>query len=433
MAASSPARDDVRWIPTEPSTALTASQRDRVARADTGDFDARLEAIPFAVVETELARRTAIDGEGQSGRSILNYLRQPPEGISRCQAAISILEQTGDKLEQGGIDAVLVYRYIQELGLWKDHPNRQVRSASDLVSALNSRGSVQVGLIVGASTLHAKRQRIEVIDRKWGPDWFRGFPKTLLSPATVHVYDFSLGILTEIAATAERGKTFDEAAQAWAAAMEERTDPARRKATNRKGPAAKSLQRSDFSSVNVVLDEELQGGRTVDVFLPLSVTEDTLDIRLAPPAGTESGRPLPASNAGRRAGKVRRTGAGQDVGGPRRGPPRVHVPGAGRDRLDEEGEEGAEGAEEPAMTVGADCQRDQVYQTLRELEVHIGTVIAGLDEALEAGKEGDCTNCNTALRRVVGQLSAAGKRVARARAAADDILCLSGVEDRTSP
>jgi len=98
----------VRYVP--PQIRETRSQQDRLARADAGDLQARLELISLESAEVALAQRRY---KHQPERSILSYLQDPGDGLARYQAASSILEQLVDKTEETAFDSVLVFRYIK--------------------------------------------------------------------------------------------------------------------------------------------------------------------------------------------------------------------------------------------------------------------------------------------------------------------------------
>ena len=122
-------RQVVRYQPPTPRD--TRSQVDRVARADAGDLQARLELIPLESAEAELARRCC---KHQPDRSILSYLRHPGDGVARYQAASAVLEALADHTEDTALESALVFRYVEAHALWNDYPNPAIRSAEELVA-----------------------------------------------------------------------------------------------------------------------------------------------------------------------------------------------------------------------------------------------------------------------------------------------------------
>lgn len=123
----------VRYV--SPQIRETRSQQDRLARADAGDLQARLELISLESAEAALTQRRC---KHQPERSILSYLQDPGDGLARYQAASSILEQLADKTEETAFDSVLVFRYIKAYELWKDHLSPEIQSAEDLIRQLDS-------------------------------------------------------------------------------------------------------------------------------------------------------------------------------------------------------------------------------------------------------------------------------------------------------
>jgi hypothetical protein len=83
---------------------------DRVARANAGNLQARLDLISIDAAEDALARRFC---KHQPERSILAYLRKPGDGVAPYEAASAVLEELADKTEDTAFESALVFRYIQ--------------------------------------------------------------------------------------------------------------------------------------------------------------------------------------------------------------------------------------------------------------------------------------------------------------------------------
>ena len=125
-------REVVRY---QPSTQReTRSQLDRVAKADAGDLQARLELIPLEATEEVLAQQFH---RHHPDRSILSYLRNPGDGVAPYKAASAVLEELADQTEEMALESALVFRYIQAHALWRGHPDSGIRSAEDLVQHLD--------------------------------------------------------------------------------------------------------------------------------------------------------------------------------------------------------------------------------------------------------------------------------------------------------
>ena len=166
---STPGQEVVRYEP--PTTQReTRSQLERVARADAGDLQARLDLISIDAAEHALARRFC---KHQPDRSILAYLREPGGDIEPYEAASTVLEELADKTEDSAYESALVFRYIQAHSLWKGHPDSAVRSAEDLIQHLNESDYVQANIIIGTSAQVAKRNCIRLVEEKWEQDGSR--------------------------------------------------------------------------------------------------------------------------------------------------------------------------------------------------------------------------------------------------------------------
>jgi len=128
-----PGQEVARYQP--PSTQReTRSQLDRVARADAGDLQARLDLINIDAAETVLAHRFS---RHQPERSILTYLQEPGPGVARYEAASAVLEELAEKTEDSAFESALIFRYIQAHHLWKCHPSPTVHCAEDLIQSLD--------------------------------------------------------------------------------------------------------------------------------------------------------------------------------------------------------------------------------------------------------------------------------------------------------
>ena len=92
----------------------TRSQLDRVAKAEAGDLQARLDLISTDAAEEALGQRFC---KHQPDRLILAYLRDLDKGIEPYEAASTVLEELADKTEDSAYESALVFRYIQAYSL----------------------------------------------------------------------------------------------------------------------------------------------------------------------------------------------------------------------------------------------------------------------------------------------------------------------------
>ncbi|KAM0724044.1 hypothetical protein Q7P37_000224 [Cladosporium fusiforme] len=224
--AASTGRSDqvVRYVP--PTPRETRSQQDRLAKADAGDLRARLDLITLEAAEAGLRRRLC---KHQPDRSMLSYLQDPGDGLARHQAASAILEQLADETEETASDSVLVFRYIETHGIWKDHPGSDVRSAEDFVKQLNNSEFVQANIVFGTSAQSTKRSCSRMIATSWGNDWFEKIPSAIKKATWSRPEECSKRTLTQIAANAKRGISLEKAVESWTEAINKRNDPATRR------------------------------------------------------------------------------------------------------------------------------------------------------------------------------------------------------------
>lgn len=279
-----PGQEVVRYQP--PATQReTRSQLDRVARADAGDLQARLDLIPINAVEEALARRFC---KQQPDRSILAYLQEPGEGIERCQAAATILEELADKTEDSAYESALVFRYIQKHSLWKYHPNSAVQSAESLIQHLNGSDYVQANIIIGTSAQVAKRNCIRLIDEKWGAGWFEQIPNDMRHPSWGTPEGCSKRLLTEMAANAKQGYLLEDAIEAWAEAICRRNDYGERRRLGIKSKTTRYIIPEDVASLNRIANDEDRGRRTSDMFFPDEAKEDRLKVEIIAPTSAST-------------------------------------------------------------------------------------------------------------------------------------------------
>lgn len=279
---STPAQEVVRYQP--PSTQRqTRSQLDRVARADAGDLQARLDLISIEAAEEALARRFC---KHLPERSILAYLREPGDGVAPYEAASAVLEELADKTEDTAFESALVFRYIQAHALWRGHPSSAVQSAEDLIRYLDGSDYVQANIIIGTSAQVAKRNCIRLIDEKWGAGWFEKIPSDMRDPAWVAPEGCSKRMLMNMAANAKQGFLLQQAVEGWAEAIHRRNDYGERRRLGIRSKATPYLIPDDVATLNKIAKDEDRGRRTSDMFFPEDAKEDRLRVEIIAPPPT---------------------------------------------------------------------------------------------------------------------------------------------------
>ena len=279
---STPAQEVVRYHP--PSTQReTRSQLDRVARANAGDLQARLDLISIDAAEEALARRFC---KHQPERSILAYLREPGDSIAPYEAASAVLEELADKTEDAAFESALVFRYIQAHALWRGHPSSAVQSAEDLIRHLDGSDYVQANIIIGTSVQVAKRNCIRLIDEKWGVGWFEKIPSDMRDPTWVGPEGCSKRLLMNLAANAKQGFLLEHAVEGWAEAVYRRNDFGERRRLGIRSKATPYLIPDDVATLNKIAKDEDRGRRTSDIFFPEDAKEDQLKVEIIAPPST---------------------------------------------------------------------------------------------------------------------------------------------------
>jgi hypothetical protein len=258
----------------------TQSQVELVAKADAGDLQARLDLISIDAAKDALAKRFC---KQQPGRSILDYLRAPGDGIEPYQAASTVLEELADRTEDSAYVSTLVFRYIQTYALWKGHPSPVVDSAEELVRRLNGSDYVQANVIIGTSAQVAKRNCIRLIDEKWAHGWFDKIPPNMCDRSWVSPEGCSKRLLTEMAANAKQGHSLQAAIEAWAKARDRRTNYAERRKYGIKSKTTPHIIPEDVATLNRIVRDEDRGRRTSDMFFPEEAKEDRLTVAVVAP------------------------------------------------------------------------------------------------------------------------------------------------------
>lgn len=294
-------REVIRYVP--PTPRETRSQQDRLARADAGDLQARLDLISLESAEAALAQRCC---KHEPDRSILSYLQDPGDGLARYQAASSVLEQLADQTEETAFDSVLVFRYIKAHELWKDHPSPDIRSAEDLVRQLDGSDYVQANIVIGTSAQAAKRNCVKVIDSSWGSGWFEKIPLAIKDPTWTRAEECSKRTLVQMAANAKQGISLEDAVESWTQAIHKRNDPVARRENNIRSKTTAYIMPNDVASLNRSAKDTDKAKRTSEMFFPDEVKEDRLRVELVPPPPTSYLSPRPDYSAAAKTRKVQK-------------------------------------------------------------------------------------------------------------------------------
>lgn len=208
------------------STRLSPAQTVSSSQAPTVESLACLWALPIEKVEASLSCRYR---KRDSNCSLLSFLQNPGDGITRVQAVAYIFEEIADGTEDVSAVAPLVARYVQAHRLWTDHPDPAVDSLEALLGTLGGVRYVRAGAADGTSSQSPRSRDIRTIEKHWGSDWFEKIPADMKDPNWSRAADCSHQLLRLIAADAKNGVELETAKCAWARSIHRRRDESARK------------------------------------------------------------------------------------------------------------------------------------------------------------------------------------------------------------
>ena len=208
------------------STRLNPPRTASSSQAPTAESFTCSWALPIEEVEAALSCRYR---KCDSDRSLLSFLQNPGNGITRVQAAASIFEELADGTEDVSAVLPLVARYVQAHRLWTDHPDPAVDSLEALLGTLGGVQYVRAGATIGASSQSPRSRDIRTIEKHWGSDWFEKIPADMKDSNWSRASDCSHQLLRLIAADAKNGVELETAKCAWARSIRRRRDESARK------------------------------------------------------------------------------------------------------------------------------------------------------------------------------------------------------------
>jgi hypothetical protein len=298
-------------VPRHETLQDTRSQRERRARADAGDLQARLDLIPLRDIEDQLSRRFRT---AQPDCSILECLNGRDNTLASYQAASAVLEELADSTEQAALTSALVYRYVQAHSLWKGHPDPKVTSAETFLDTLDNSDYVKANIVIGSSADLSKQRSLKVLEDAWGSDWFEKIPTELRDPRWVRAKECSKRLLSQMTTNARRGYRLEKAIDHWTRSMRRRTDEDARREHRISLPRSRYIILDDVRLLNErdpSEDSDTQPARQsaipdspkddrlrvelVSAFAPLSPSSNKPDYSAARPSKTPRKRKRNAS------------------------------------------------------------------------------------------------------------------------------------------
>lgn len=250
--------------PPEP-TQLDLSQTTSSSQALAGESLARLWTLPIEEVEAALSRRYR---KSDPNRSLLSFLRNPGNGITRVQAAASIFEELADGTEDVSTVTPLVVRYVQAYRLWTDHPDPAVDSLEALLGTLGGVRYVRAGAVIGIPSQSPRSRDIRMIEKHWGSDWFEKIPADMKDSTWSRASDCSHQLLRLIATDAKNGVELETAKCAWARSIRRRRDESVRKELRMRCPRFPFIITDDVRPLSRTLSVDRQDGYTSGTIHP---------------------------------------------------------------------------------------------------------------------------------------------------------------------
>ena len=202
-----------------PEESSPSTQQKLLDGVNAGDFQARLKLVTPEETEIELARMRCPDRPDQT---ILDFLRQPGDGITPAQAAAQVLDELTKQTENIATGTLYVWRYIQLNEMWKTHENPKIQSLEAFAESVLQEDLLAVLLMMGMIIKSNKRESVIAIYQSWGGNWFNSIPKDLLPPDVTSPAHLSRRLLVQIAATCKRGVLIDDAVKRWRESVEAR-------------------------------------------------------------------------------------------------------------------------------------------------------------------------------------------------------------------
>jgi hypothetical protein len=138
-------------------------------------------------------------------RTLLSFLRDPGNGITRVQAAALIFEELADGTEDVSTITPLVVRYVQAYRLWTDHPNPAVDSLEAFLGTLGGVRYVRAGTVISTLSQSPRSRDIHLIEKHWGSEWFEKIPADMKDSTWSRASDCSHQLFRLIAADAKSG------------------------------------------------------------------------------------------------------------------------------------------------------------------------------------------------------------------------------------
>lgn len=292
--AASPSRDrqialyEVR--PDEPP-----SQAERIERAADGDLDARLDLMSTQEVEQALRKASRPDHPEER---ILAYLQSPGSGKTQADALKDVLDSLADKTEDIALLSAFVWRYGRAHQLWNTHRNPRMRTEAAFLNNLEQNSLIQINIVTGTSAYALRASCVRMIESRWGTDWFERVPQAIRPPVD-RPTELSRSLLVLIAANS-KSVSLDDAIDAWAKSVQQRTDVGLRRQKRSRLPFDKHIVSSDIKTLIQNKKEEEDGRRAVESYLP-GLNEDRLELQplRRPPAAA-----APAPTAKRQRGSA---------------------------------------------------------------------------------------------------------------------------------
>jgi hypothetical protein len=187
-----------------------------------------------------------------------------------------------DQTESSAFLSACVYRYTDEKGIWRGHPEKSIDSIGMFVGSLEQPEVITGNIAAGAYVHWNKRGYHGVLAGRWGADWFTKIPTDLRPPTWLTIAHVGKRLLAALAANAKQGHSLEHAIIHWREAIAARIDPIARRERGGKDPLVPYITPQDVNVLNVSPLAEIQGRANREAFLAEDVKEDTLRFNIVP-------------------------------------------------------------------------------------------------------------------------------------------------------
>ena len=98
--------------------------------------------------------------------SLLEQLRESNGDRTQAEVVKDVLETLADYSENAAVMTALVWRYAPYVRAWSTYRNPAIRSSEAFLANLEQNTLVKINLVLGTSTIAAKRGSLRIIEQR---------------------------------------------------------------------------------------------------------------------------------------------------------------------------------------------------------------------------------------------------------------------------